>query len=118
MVKYSSMTTVPKELIPSYIISTSYSVVIPYAKSSDYDHGLLGIADAVLSIAAIIDDELLFGRGLRMLEACRFSIINTTEKTFIPVLKSNLELCNTLVDPLLALNIIENKWGKHYETNI
>ncbi|MCM0598445.1 class III lanthionine synthetase LanKC N-terminal domain-containing protein [Periweissella fabalis] len=113
-----SMTTVPKELIPSYIISTAYSVAIPYAKSSDYDHGLLGIADAVLSIAAIIDDELLFGRGLRMLEACRFSIINTTEKTFIPVLKSNLELCNTLVDPLLALNIIENKWGKHYETNI
>lgn len=107
------MTTVPKELIPSYIVSTACSAAIPYAKSSDYDHGLLGIGDAVLSIATTIDDELLFVRSLRMLEACRF----TQLKKFFSVLKSNLEPCNTLVDPLLALNIIENKWGKHYETN-
>lgn len=112
-----AMSTIKKELIPKFIVKVAYSVAIPYAKSSDYDHGLLGIADSVLSIAEKLNDDLLFGHGLKMLKTCRMVVVTGNKENFIPVMPSNVEPKNTMVSPATALKIIEDKWKINYDQN-
>lgn len=112
-----AISTLQKELIPDFIVNVAYSVAIPYAKSSDYDHGLLGIADAVLSIAEKVNDDLLFGRGIKILDTCRMNVVEMNHKHFIPVMPSNIDPNNNIINPVLALKVIEDKWRDSYDQN-
>lgn len=110
-----ALSTVPVNKLPNFTLKLAHSIAIPFSKYGDYANGLLGIADAILSIAFVLNDTYLFNKGLKILSASENFVFNIAGEKFIPIPnKNNMQYYekNSLINIFLSTQL---KWRQNLD---
>lgn len=110
-----ALSTVPVNKLPNFTLKLAHSIAIPFSKYGDYANGLLGIADAILSIAFVLNDTYLFNKGLKILSASEYFVFNIAGEKFIPIPnKNNMQYYekHSLINTFLSIQL---KWRRNLD---